>query len=187
MKHEHLIAFWSCNCGNLIALWYIEYVLNMFSLWVVYVMDLNLYICKYVLEQVMYFKLDLRCWYLKFKVGILCIFQLSFINWSLKNFPWIFFFRKQGNASSRPWHCISRSWEVLHEQSSVRLDSARQSGLLTVSYHDRDIMPHDRDHAHDQPSRSWQLVRQILGCSRPFITIVTMLLSARDLQKFLDF
>ena len=49
-------------------------------------MDLNLYICKYVLEEVMYFKLDLRCWYLKFKVGILCIFQSSFINLSLKDF-----------------------------------------------------------------------------------------------------
>ena len=102
-------------------------------------------------------------------------FQASFVYLSLNDFlAKISFLRKQGNASSRPWYNISRSWRVLHEQSPVRFDSARQSGLLTVLYRDRDIIYHDCDHAHDQPSRSWQLVRQILGCSRPFITIVTI-------------
>ena len=79
---------------------------------------------------------------------------------------------KQGNASSRSWYRLSRSWQVLHEQSSIRLDSARQSGLLTVPHHDRDIIltivtvltidHHDRDSlwgrfwgAHDRSSRSW--------------------------------
>ena len=101
-------------------------------------------------------------------------FQASFVYLSSNDFlAKILFLRKQGNASSRPWYNISRSWQVLHEQSSVRLDSARQSGLLTISYHDRDIIYHDRDHAHDQPSQSWQFMRQTLGCSRPFIMIVT--------------
>ena len=49
-------------------------------------MDLNLYICKYVLEEVMYLKLDLKCLKLEFKVGILCIFQSRFVNLSLNDF-----------------------------------------------------------------------------------------------------
>ena len=99
----------------------------------------------------------------------------------------ISFLRKQGNASSRPWYHASRSWVVLHEQSSVRLDSARQSGLLTILYHDRDIMSSRSWHDHEQPSWSWHVLKQTLGCSRPYITIVTSSLSARDLRKILVF
>ena len=72
MKHKHPIAFYEvCICGKLMpydALKALLYMLYMFGLWVVYVMDLNLYIYKYVLEEVMYLKLDLKCLKLEFEV-----------------------------------------------------------------------------------------------------------------------
>ena len=136
----------------------------------------------------MYFKLDLKSLKLKFKVGILWNFHASFVSLSLNEFSWnLILLGKQGNASSRPWYSISRSWVVLHEQSSVKLDSVENSGALTGDLTIVTIDHHDRDHDHDQPSRSWHVLKQTLGCSRPYITIVTSSFPARDLRKILVF
>ena len=43
-------------------------------------MNLKFVYLYYVLEEVMYLKLDLKCLKLEFKVGILCIFQSRIIN-----------------------------------------------------------------------------------------------------------
>ena len=183
MKHKHLIAFLQlehvANCclmmfWCIVYVWFISGICN----------ELSLYLCKYVLVEIYGFKLDLEVFVIGVEIGIYVFFQTSFINSVLNDFLWnSFSSEKQRNASSRSWYHASRSWEVLHEQSSVRLDSARQFGLLTVSYHDHDIVPHDRDCAHDRSSRSWQFARQALSCSRPLLTIMTTHFELVTLKK----
>ena len=151
-----LVMLWKHLCIFLVYVWYLS------SLCIEFVNRIYVNIfCKHVehvLEAIYVFKVGFEAFEIEVYVWNKCVCQASFVYVS---FEWVscklIFLGKQGNASSRPWYSISRSWVVLHEQSSVKLDSALKSGLLTSWYHDRDIMPHDRDYDHEQPSRSWLL------------------------------
>ena len=145
-------------------------------------------ICKEVLEAIYVFKVGFEAFEIEVYVWNKCICQASWYIEVLNEFLEIWFLLgKQRNASSRPWYSISRSWVVLHEPSSVKLDSAQKfwfaHGLISRPWY----------HA----SRSWPwsratitivtVVRQILECSRPLLTIVTTPFQLVTKWKIFDF
>ena len=150
------VMLWKHLCIFLVYVWYLSSLCIEFVNWI-YVKIFCKHV-EHVLEAIYVFKVGFEAFEIEVYVWNKCVCQASLLYLS---FEWVYckliFLGKQGNASSRPWYSISRSWHALHEPSSVKLDSAQNSGLLTGWYHDRDIMPHDRDHDHEQPSRSWLL------------------------------